>query len=102
VHVQVAYVQQRTIPVWRRANFFPFHNDCSKEVIIYDDNLLYRSLSQTKRKIYIFLLSLLKARTLPRVFETFIGRVFFIENHPGVICSALHDAFSHGNSLWTN
>ena len=44
-------------------------------VIIYDDNVSYRSLSAAKRKIYILLSSLLKELPLSRVLRD-LRRVF--------------------------
>ena len=55
-------------------------------VIIYDDNLSCRSLSQAKRKIYIFLLSFFERKTVATCLCTRFVRdlthVLGIKNHP--------------------
>ncbi len=55
-----------------------------RRVIIYDNNLSYRSLSQAKRKIYIFLLSLFERKNVDTCCERF-KTCFLIENLPRTI-----------------
>ena len=66
-------------------------------VIIYDDNLSYRSLSQAKRKIYIFLLRLYETKTVATCCDATccerFKTCFLIEVHPGQFALPLHDAF---------
>jgi hypothetical protein len=70
-----------------------FITNFEKLVIIYDDNLSCRSLSQAKRKIYIFLLSLFEGKTVATCFVRDFRRVFLNENHPEQFALRLHEAF---------
>ncbi len=65
-------------------------------MIIYDDNLSCRSLSQAKRKIYFFLLSLFERKDRKDRFHVFCERFktcFLNENHPEQFALRLHEAF---------
>jgi hypothetical protein len=64
-------------------------------VIIYDDNLSCRSLSQAKRKIYIFLLSLFERKTRKDRCHVFCERFktcLLNENHTEQFALRLHEA----------
>jgi hypothetical protein len=58
-------------------------------VIIYDDNLSCRSLSQAKRKIYIFLLSFFERKSVATCFVRDLRRVFWMKITPNnLLCVA--------------
>jgi hypothetical protein len=67
-----------------------------RTVIIYDDNLSCRSLSQAKRKIHIFLLSLFERKARKDRCHVFCERFktcFLNENHPEQFALLLHEDF---------
>ncbi len=81
------------------SSFFWVLIDLIVEVIIYDDNKSYRSLSRAKRNIYIFFFYLfLKERSLvirecPLSGLGAFKQHFFNEIHPEQFALSLHEAF---------
>ena len=75
------------------------HTYLPRTVIIYDDNLSYRSLSRAKRNIYIFFFYLfLKERSLVKRGCSLSGlgafkQHFLNEIHPEQFAFRLHEAF---------
>jgi hypothetical protein len=62
-------------------------------MIIYDDNLSCRRLSQAKRKIYIFPLFFFERKTVATCFVRDLRRGFLNENHPEQFALLMHEAF---------